>query len=277
MLAVQRVTIVLADWCPHCVPLSLDYAKKLGENLRVPLRVLDIDDSEQEAVADRLVENYGDYVEDYIIPQVFLEYDKGKVEHIFTGFSEGVSVTEARWISFFKSKFYDLLLKAQKAKNESLTDFVAKHMTFDVKCRGHCDAPASFRVLLGKDNGVVGAYCCPDGFVSRVIYFSIKPDLNLFYDFLTDQLGREMVERRDLRLATRHGWELSEQVEENRMLSFTRNRFVIKEVYWTRYARTDVDKSKGVFICSDPRQGKGCGKLFIQEITSKNRLCPKCR
>ena len=116
MVRVRRITIVLAHWCPHCVPLSLEKAQRVAKDLRVPLRVLDIDVPEQERAADRLVEEYGDYVEDYIIPQLFLEYDGGMVKHLFTGFSEGVSVTEARWADLFESRFYRNLLGAQ---NES--------------------------------------------------------------------------------------------------------------------------------------------------------------
>jgi glutaredoxin len=113
MARVKRVTVVLANWCPHCVPLSLDNARKLANDLSADLRVLDIDKPEEEREADRLVEEHGDYVEDYIIPQVFLEYDGGRVEHIFTGFSEGVSVTTARWQDLFYSRFHRELLRLQ--------------------------------------------------------------------------------------------------------------------------------------------------------------------
>lgn len=102
----RRITVVLAQWCPHCVPLSLDRVRQISKELDVPLRVLDIDDPEQESAADKLVKEHGDYVEDYLIPQVFFEDENGAVRHIFTGFSEGVSVTEARWRDFMASKFY---------------------------------------------------------------------------------------------------------------------------------------------------------------------------
>ena len=83
----------------------------MAKSLGVPLRVLDIDDPEQEAAADALVMQYGDYAEDYLIPQVFTEDDRGRVEHIFTGFSEGVQVTKARWNDFEASKFYRQTLR----------------------------------------------------------------------------------------------------------------------------------------------------------------------
>jgi thiol-disulfide isomerase/thioredoxin len=103
--------IVLAEWCPHCVPLSLERIQTIAKNVGVPLRVLDIDDPEQEATADALVKQYGDYAEDYLIPQVFLEDDKGIVEHLFTGFSEGVQVTKAKWDDFEASTFYKHTLR----------------------------------------------------------------------------------------------------------------------------------------------------------------------
>ncbi len=102
----SRISVVVADWCPHCVPLSVDKANRLARGLNVPLRVLDIDDPKQEKIADKLVKEYGDNVEDYLIPQVFLENDDGSVRHIFTGFSEAVNVTEAKWNDFFNSEFY---------------------------------------------------------------------------------------------------------------------------------------------------------------------------
>lgn len=102
----KRITIVLAEWCPHCVPLSLEKSKEMTKALEVPLCVLDIDDSEQEKLADELVLEHGDFTEDYLIPQVFAEYDDAAVKHIFTGFSEAVDVTKARWDDFFASEFY---------------------------------------------------------------------------------------------------------------------------------------------------------------------------
>ena len=85
----------------------------MAEDLGVPLRVLDIDIPKQEKTADRFVEEHGDYSEDYIVPQVFLEYHGGRAEHLFTGFSEGVSITKARWDDLFESGFYRNLLRTQ--------------------------------------------------------------------------------------------------------------------------------------------------------------------
>ena len=163
-------------------------------------------------------------------------------------------------------------------KHNSLSNFVERYMVYKVQCRGHCEATTSFRLLNVENNRVVGAYCCPSGFVSRVIYFGAEPDTNFFHSFLSNQLGNEIVQRRDLRLATRYGWELGEGAEkELKELSYEWRRPMIEEVYWIRYPKSDAEKSRGIFLCQDPDSGKGCGKLFIQEITSKMRLCSSCR
>lgn len=81
----------------------------MAEELDVPIRVLDIDREEDVRVADRLVKEYGDDVEDYIIPQIFVEYKSGTVKHVFTGFSENTEVTKRHWEDLFKSKFYEEL------------------------------------------------------------------------------------------------------------------------------------------------------------------------
>ncbi len=99
----RRVTIVLAQWCPHCVPLSVKNGERLARKLRVPLRTLDIDRRDQAKEADRLVRRYGDRAPDYLIPQVFLEWSEGSVQHLLTGFSEQVSRTQAAWRSLLGS------------------------------------------------------------------------------------------------------------------------------------------------------------------------------
>jgi glutaredoxin len=99
----RRLTIVLADWCPHCVPLSEERAQALGRRLGIPVRRLDIDDPSEVREADALVKAHGDWSPDYLIPQVFLEWTSGRVEHILTGFPEGVFRTRQAWEELFRS------------------------------------------------------------------------------------------------------------------------------------------------------------------------------
>jgi len=111
----SRLTIVLADWCPHCVPLSEDRVRELGERLGIPVRRLDIDDTAEEREADALVKAHGDWSPDYLIPQVFLQWTDGRVDHILTGFPEGVSRTRRAWDELFQSEWVRHLASAREA------------------------------------------------------------------------------------------------------------------------------------------------------------------
>jgi glutaredoxin len=96
-----RLDLVFARWCPHCHTLSTERAPKLAESLRVPVRLLDIDDPEQEEAADRLVREHGDWSDDYLIPQVFLEWSDGRIEHLLTGVPGPVDGTRRAWDAVF--------------------------------------------------------------------------------------------------------------------------------------------------------------------------------
>lgn len=100
-----RLTIVLADWCPHCVPLSEEKTDDLARRLSVPVQRLDIDDPAQEREADALVEAHGDWSPDYLIPQVFLQWSDGRAEHLLTGVPGPVAGTGRAWDELFRSEW----------------------------------------------------------------------------------------------------------------------------------------------------------------------------
>lgn len=85
--------VVYADWCPHCVPTTVEPVKKKAEQIGVNCILYNIDDLNASEKADQLVKKYGDWSEDYLIPQIFLEYDNGEVKHVFTGYSESIELT----------------------------------------------------------------------------------------------------------------------------------------------------------------------------------------
>lgn len=93
MSKVKTIDVVYASWCPHCVPTTVEPMKKAAQRLGVPVRLLDIDTADVEK-ADELVEKYGDWSPDYIIPQVFLEMDDGEVKHVLTGHPGAVALTK---------------------------------------------------------------------------------------------------------------------------------------------------------------------------------------
>jgi hypothetical protein len=94
MAELKSIQIVYADWCPHCVPTAVEPLKERAEMLRIPCILYHVDDPNASKKADELVRKRGDWSEDYLIPQVFLEYDNGNVIHVFTGYSEDIELTK---------------------------------------------------------------------------------------------------------------------------------------------------------------------------------------
>lgn len=99
----RAVHIVYADWCPHCVPTTLGPIQSAAKELGVPVILHDIE-SEDVKTADELVRKYGDWTPDYVIPQVFLETDDGKIEHVLTGDRRGLHYTRQAVEALIKSR-----------------------------------------------------------------------------------------------------------------------------------------------------------------------------
>lgn len=110
-MKVKRVIFVKANWCPHC-RASVPYVKKIAKELKAEILELDIDIKEEEKLADEYVKKFGDWSEDYLIPQVFLEFENGEVKHILTGVPKGVESTIKAWEEFLKSPLYNSLLSS---------------------------------------------------------------------------------------------------------------------------------------------------------------------
>jgi thiol-disulfide isomerase/thioredoxin len=89
----KSIHVVYAKWCPHCVPTTVEPVRQKAQELGVPCILYDIDDPDALKKGDDLVKRYGDWSADYLIPQVFLEYDNGEFRHVFTGYSEDVELT----------------------------------------------------------------------------------------------------------------------------------------------------------------------------------------
>jgi thiol-disulfide isomerase/thioredoxin len=92
MEKLKAIHVVYADWCPHCVPTTVEPLNKAAAELGVPCVLHDID-TDDVKIADELVRKYGDWSPDYLIPQVFLEYEGGGYRHALTGYPEGVEFT----------------------------------------------------------------------------------------------------------------------------------------------------------------------------------------
>ena len=105
MTKAKGVYVVYANWCPHCVPTTVEPIKKAGESLGLQVHLYDID-SDDEAKADELVRKYGDWSPDYLIPQVFVELDDGEIKHVLTGRREGLAFTKRAVEDLLRSDFF---------------------------------------------------------------------------------------------------------------------------------------------------------------------------
>jgi len=132
------------------------------------------------------------------------------------------------------------------------------------------------KVMFQDSTSMLGAYTCPDGFVSQVVYFSQKPDLNWFNTTISNQVGLENFMTNDVRPATRHGWELGGNADESLKAKLGPNSS-ITEVYWTRYARTNAQKQIAISLCTGDSSRSGCMKLFAHESGKVEKFCPACR
>jgi hypothetical protein len=157
-----------------------------------------------------------------------------------------------------------------------LPEFVLKYLNFTGKCFRHCDKPTAMTVLSQNATHLVGAYVCPEGFVSQVVYFSTEPDREWFENSLREQVGQENVSHRDLRVASRHGWELGGDAQ-GILDSRLGEGVGVTEVYWTRYPKTEEQKQQAVSLCVGDGSKVGCMKLFMHGRNSTEQLCPSCR
>jgi len=103
---IKAIHVVHAKWCPHCHPTTVEPMEKVAKGLGVPFFSYDIDLPDQEAKADELVKKYGDWSEDYLIPQIFVETKDGKIKHVFTGYSESVDSTKRHLNNLINSPLF---------------------------------------------------------------------------------------------------------------------------------------------------------------------------
>lgn len=159
----------------------------------------------------------------------------------------------------------------------SLNTIVEKAFIFEPQCYQHCNSKASFTRFVDRDDAIMGAYICPENFVSRIVYFAAKPNLRWFKKELENIMTkRSILEERDIRIATRHQWEIDKSAIPTRkkLVQHTRPEglapYVVREVYWVYPRQKMLDENEGAFRCSN------CGKIFVQPLATKNSVCENC-
>lgn len=132
------------------------------------------------------------------------------------------------------------------------------------------------KVISKSADSLIGAYVCADSVVSQVVYFSTASDREYFIRTLTAQVGQEHLNPRDIRVASRHGWELGGDAEKE-LRSKLGEAGVIHEIYWTRYPRTDAEKQLVASLCTGNGAKAGCMRLFMHDRASIEKFCPSCK
>ncbi len=153
-------------------------------------------------------------------------------------------------------------------------DFVQKNLIIqDTKCYRHCENEAKFVPIHETNSSVVGAYVCPGNYASRVIYFADQPNRSWFENFLREQVGTNRLRSRDVRVASRYGWELGGDAEGG-IKKVAPGSESIKEYYWVFYPKDESDRKYGTFRC--PPDADGCNRLFTKLLADDRKLCPNC-
>ncbi len=130
------------------------------------------------------------------------------------------------------------------------------------KCR-HCGKESTMKALESTDDSVVMGYVCPGGYISSIVLYGRDLDAAAAESYLKKSVGAV---NEDVRMATRYAWDLSLQ-------GWGPDK-VMRAAYWRQsYRRTEnADPNRpAYFLCS------GCGKTYLQALSSDQTLCPDCR
>ncbi len=150
--------------------------------------------------------------------------------------------------------------------SRNLKQIVEEKLNGHSKCYGHCQEQTMLKFLPEK-RMTVGCYSCPSGYVSRMVTYGKRLNVNAFKTFISKALqGIEDVTDEDVRVATRYTWDLGLKRKPEGM--------VLREAYWTQnYRRTKSEDQNrpALFLCVK------CSSFYQQPVVSKNTLCPRCR
>jgi len=133
------------------------------------------------------------------------------------------------------------------------------------KCHGHCNQPASLKILREGEVLVV-ATVCAEGYVSRLIAYGLGNTGRELGSLVKNAVGPDGdFSDEDIRTATRYTWDMG--MEDNGA------DVMFRVAYWTQnYRRTksDAPNRLGLFACTK------CGALFPRTMVSGKALCSSC-
>lgn len=146
-----------------------------------------------------------------------------------------------------------------------LRELVESKLSGTTPCFRHCSEAASLR-FLQDEKFLIGAYVCPSGYVSRLVMYGEGGESNPSYlKEIVKKHGSGLIDIQDadIRVATRHPWDLGAQGGVN----------LLKETYWTqsyRRSKSEDPKRISLFLCSH------CSRLFTGPLDSAGPVCAEC-
>jgi hypothetical protein len=142
-----------------------------------------------------------------------------------------------------------------------IDNFVTETFSAPSNCYGHCKEQTN-PVFRKKDGSILCFQACPGRYVSRVIFYNADPEDLISY--LKDAAKGIEIKERDVRVATRYGWDLG--------LKGTSGK-VMRVSYWTQnYGASKVsnENRRALFLCSR------CESPFVKEFNSIASTCERC-
>jgi hypothetical protein len=148
-----------------------------------------------------------------------------------------------------------------------LRSLVAEKYGQTEKCPGHCESPATLKILNDDGDTIIAGYSCPSAYLSRIMIYSRTLDLPRSRDTIARVVGEETeVKDEDVRIASRYPWDLE--------LASGDGEKLLMVAYWTQnYRRTKNDdpNRRALFLC------QRCQKTFSQPLGEKQLMCSACR
>jgi hypothetical protein len=137
-----------------------------------------------------------------------------------------------------------------------LEEIIDARLRTEGKCYGHCKSGTEMTLLKDGKN-TFSFMSCPEGYVSRIVMYGRELDVPAFRHFLKSTAGVGEVSDADIRIATRHPWDLG--IEDG-----GKETVLLKEAYWTQnYRRTKSDdpSREALFLCRE------CSGLYVAPLS----------
>lgn len=142
-----------------------------------------------------------------------------------------------------------------------INNLVKETFSAPSNCYGHCKEQTK-PTFKERDGYIVCFQACPGRYVSRVIFYNADPQELISY--LKEVAKGIDVRERDVRVATRYGWDLGLKGMSEKIMRVS---------YWTQnYGASKVTSENrlALFLCSK------CESPFVKQFNTVVDTCERC-